>query len=186
MPHCLEGVFLKLRFRAAAAIGILSVVSVLSACGGGGVGGVGNAPPTRTPTPAPAVTCPPPPTTPTPIPGWLAYPPNGSTNLAINIGEIIEQGADYGLGGLTVTVSSSSVNLPLGTPTIAPSPYPTPFAMSPPEFINHTEPYIAIPLPTLSPATTYTVSDVYTGWADNPPQCSAQYGQFMGSFATGQ
>jgi hypothetical protein len=118
----------------------------------------------------------------TPIPAFLDYPPSGSSNVAIGIGEIIEKGADVPGVGVSITVSSPAGPVPLGTPTVAPSPYPTPFATPPPTF---GAPYIAIPLPTLSPSTTYTVNDVYTDWADNPPVCSAQYTQFVGTFTTG-
>lgn len=151
--------------------------SALAACGGGaGISGA-NGPP-----PAVSATCHPPSPGPTPIPAWLAYPPRGSTNVSANIGEIIETGADAGQG-VTITVSSPAGNVPLGTPTVAPSPYPTPFATPSPGFPNY--PYMAIPLPMLSPSTTYTVSDTYMDYdPNNPPQCSAPATQFVGTFTT--
>ena len=86
--------------------------------------------------------------------------------------------------GLGIGVSSPQGNVPVGAPTVAPSPYPSPFATPPPDFALSRMPYIAVPLPTLSPATTYAVYDYYTDWADNPPLCSAQYVQPVGTFST--
>ncbi len=169
------------------AIGVASV-SLLAACESGGSSVTALATPTQSQiqTPNTAVTCPPPSPGPTPIPAWLSYPPSGSTNVAFNIGEIIEKGASAPGEGVTITVSSPTGSVSLGTPTIVPTPYPTPFATTPPTFGLPNNPYMAIPLPTLSPSTTYTVNDVYTDWANNPPQCSAQYTQFVGTFTTGQ
>lgn len=152
-------------------------VAALAACtGSGAIGSANNVAPQT------AATCPPPSPGPTPIAAWLAYPPSGSTNVATSIGELIEKGAAPG-NGLTMVVSSAAGNVPLGAPTIAPSPYPTPFATPPPTF-GWSGPYVAVPLPALSPAATYTVTDVYTDWANNPPACSAQYTQPVGTFTT--
>lgn len=146
-------------------------LGVLCSCGGGFLRS----------SPQAAATCGPPWTEPTPYPAWLAYPPSGSTNVATTIGKFIEKGASP--GGLAIIVSSPSGNLPLGTPTAAPSPYPTPFVTPPPnDYVNG--PYMAVPLPTLSPATTYTVSDQFMYWSNNPPQCEAPVTQFVGSFTT--
>ncbi|HEY9180798.1 MAG TPA: hypothetical protein VIO32_08760 [Candidatus Baltobacteraceae bacterium] len=149
----------------------------LAACGGGSLFG-GNHPKI-------SATCPPPPLSPTPPPAFLDYPPSGSANVSTSIGQIIEKGADVPGGGITIVVASGSENVPLGTPTTAPSPFPTPFATPPPTF-GMIAPYIAIPLPTLSPSTVYTVSDVYAGYdPNNPPQCSAPTTQLVGTFTTG-
>lgn len=135
-------------------------------------------------TPKLAATCPPPSPGPAPLPAWLNYPPSGSTNISTRIGEIIAQGAAPG-NGLAISVAGPvNSNVPVGTPYAAPSPYPTPFATAPPQ--NASYPYMAVPLPTLSPSTTYTVSDIYTDWSDDPPQCSAEYTQTIGTFTTGQ
>ena len=159
--------------------------SLLAACGGGTV--VGASRPTVGPSsPAASATCHPPSPGPTPIPAFLNYPPSGSSNVRTSIGEIIEQGADAPGQALTITVSSSSGNVPLGTPTAAPSPFPTPFATAPPNSIAARSPYVAIPLLTLSPSTTYTVSDTYQDYdPNNPPVCSAPATQFVGTFSTG-
>lgn len=154
---------------------ILAVSAVLAACGGG----TGSSDPTV------SASCPPPPAIPTPFPAWLNSPPNGSVNVATNIGVLIETGAEEPgqNGAIAITVTSPSAPMAIGTPTSAPSPLPSPFSTSPPQYSG---PYVAIPLPTLSPNTTYTVSDSYTGWADNPPQCSTMITQISGSFTTGQ
>lgn len=160
------------------------VAACLAACGGSG------APDPSQPTGQQgsgqsAATCPPPPTIPTPIPAWLSYPPNGSTSVSTTIGQIVEQGAEEPPNsGITLVVSSSAGNVPLGAPTIAPSPFPSPFSTTPPSY-GTSGPYISIPLPTLSPNTTYDVAQQYTGWDNNPPQCSATITQAVGKFTTG-
>jgi len=131
-------------------------------------------------------TCPPPPAIPTPIPAWLAYPPNGSTSVSTAIGQIIEQGAEEPpMSGLSIVISSSAGKVPLGAPTVAPSPFPSPFSSTPPNY-GTTGPYMSIPLPALSPNTAYSVVQQYTGWSNNPPQCSATITQSVGGFTTGQ
>lgn len=159
------------RFRTEVAA--LLLASSLPACGGTGH-------------PLVAATCPPPPPTPPPIPAFLNYPPGGSINVPTTIGEIIEQGADTPGSILTIAVSWPSGNVPLGTPASAPSPLPTPFATPSPHSVISQSPYVAIPLPTLSPSTTYTVTDIYSGYdSNNPPSCSAPAMQFVGTFTTG-
>lgn len=153
--------------------------SVLAACGGG------QADPSSGASSAP--TCPPPPTIPTPVPAWLDYPPNGTANVSVNVGAVIEKGVqEPGQTGLAITVTTAlGASVPLGAATSAPSPLPSPFATPPPTY-PITGPYVAIPLPTLSPNTVYNIADTYSGWANNPPQCSTQYSQPVGSFTTGQ
>lgn len=166
-------------------VGALAAVAV-SACGG--------APQSAAPSNGPpslvvvggGPTCPPPTATPSPVPAFLNYPPSGSSNVSVSIGKIIEQGADAAGEVPQITMSSSSGSVPLGTPTAAPSPFPTPFATPSPYSAVGTAPYIAVPLPTLSPSTTYTVSDVVPGYdPNNPPVCSAPSTQFVGTFSTG-
>jgi hypothetical protein len=116
---------------------------------------------------------------------FLDYPPSGSTNVATNVGRLIETGADNGPNvypTVTLNVSAPSGPLQLGAPAIAPSPFPTPFATP---FPAYTGTYVAVALPTLSPNTTYTVTDTYMGFADSPPTCSAPVTQNVGTFATG-
>lgn len=156
--------------------------SALAACGAGA--GVSGSNRSSGPPPAVSATCHPPSPGPTPIAAWLAYPPSGSTGVSVNAGQIIEKGADYPGGGVTIVVSSAAGNVPLGTPTLAPLPYPSPFATAPPTY-GFAGPYSSIPMPALSPATTYTVSDTYMDYYPyNPPQCSAPATQFVGTFTT--
>lgn len=132
-----------------------------------------------------AASCPPAPGAPTPAPAWLNFPPNGSTGVATSIGVLIETGAEEpaASSAITITVTSPSGQaVALGTPTSAPSPLPTPFATSPPAYYQQ---YVAIPLPTLAHNTTYTVSDEFAEWSNNPPQCSTTVTQSVGSFSTG-
>lgn len=158
--------------RASVCIGVLAI---LAACGSGARAQI--------PILSPQPTCGPPSPQPTPIAAWLDYPPNGSTGVSTTIGEIIETGAEQpGNSALTIVLSSGGVSVPIGTPTVAPTPYPTPYS-TPGAGVSG--PAMAIPLPALSPNTAYTVSDVYTGWADNPPACTAPQTQFVGSFTTG-
>lgn len=178
---CLSSLTHVCELNKTCAVGLLAI-SLLAACGSGNPVATATQSPTQSP--KSAATCPPPSPGPTPIAAWLAYPLNGSTNVATNVGEIIEKGASTPGEGVTITISSSAGSVLLGTPAVAPSPYPTPFATTPPTFALSNLPYMAIPLPTLSPATAYTVNDVYTDWANNPPQCTAQYSQFVGTFTT--
>lgn len=163
---------------------VLMAAMALVACSGAGSNPTSNTPGDPS---TPLATCAPPPPGPTPIPAWLDYPPNGSTGIATSVGQLIERGVEepgQNNSLLIVLTSQSGTNVPVGAPTAAPSPLPTPFATPPPNY-PITGPYVAIPLPTLSPTTTYEVSDTYTGWSDSPPQCTAQYSQPVGSFTTG-
>jgi hypothetical protein len=151
--------------------------SLLAACGGCIACSGGH--------PLIAVTCPPPTATPPPISAFLNYPPSGSNNVPIYVGEIIEQGADAPGEVLTITVSSPSASVPVGAPTIAPSPFPTPFATLPPYTQLGKAPYVAIALPTLLPSTTYSVNDTYPNYdPNNPPVCSTPATRSVGTFRT--
>jgi hypothetical protein len=156
---------------------------LLAACGGRGSSSL------WLPTPAPAgatgSACGTPPAEPTPFPAFLNYPPSGSANVSTSIGELIEQGAMGPGKGTAIEVTAGAASVPVGMPGIAPTPYPTPFATAPPDYAGSDFPYLAVPLPTLAPSTTYTASDVYTGWSNVPP-CTAQYTQFVGTFTTGE
>lgn len=165
---------------------VLFVALALAACGGAGSNNSADL--QGTPSALAATSCPSPAyPPPTPIPAWLDYPPSGSANVATSVGQVIERGVEepgQNNSLLIVLTSQSGGNVPVSSPTAAPSPLPTPFATPPPNY-PITGPYVAIPLPTLSPSTTYNVSDTYTGWSDTPPQCSANYSQSVGSFTTG-
>jgi hypothetical protein len=127
------------------------------------------------------VACGTPSTTPPPPPAWLAYPPSGSTSVPTTIGRIIEKGAQ---NSIQLALTGPNGNVPLGAPTSAPSPYPSPFATAPASYPS-SEPYLQVAVPTLSPNTTYAVSDLYPSWANNPPQCSVNSTQSVGTFTTG-
>ena len=144
-------------------VSVCAVVLALSGCGGSS---------------SASTSCGFPPPIPTPIPFWLAYPPTGSTNVGLTIGKLI------GVGGVTLSMTTTSGNsVPLGSPTLAPSPYPTPFATAPPNL--GLQQYYAVPIPTLSPNTTYTISDSHIAWENNPPSCGTTDTQQVGSFTTG-
>lgn len=113
----------------------------------------------------------------------LDYPPNGSTNIPTSAGVLIEVGADNGqYPNATVSVTSASGPVPLGTPTAVPSPLPTPFATPSP---NVAQTYVALPMPALLSNTTYTVTANYMAYADNPPSCTGPASQTLGTFTTG-
>lgn len=44
--------------------------------------------------------------------------------------------------------------------------------------------YVAVPLPALSPSTTYSVKYTYTDYNDVPPSCTGPRTQPLGSFMT--
>lgn len=115
---------------------------------------------------------------------WLSYPQPGATSVPLNIGEIVFAGADTGyFGSDTVSVSSSTqATVPVGAFTAAPSPMPTPFATPPNSSGN--VPYEAVPIPTLSPSTTYNVSYTYRDWSSKPPSCTQKITEQLGAFTT--
>lgn len=117
----------------------------------------------------------------------LLYPIPGSSAAPVNAGEIVFAGAfdsTYGAGHYTLTASSGA-NVSIGTPTAAPSPFPSPIATEPADYAAADIPYDAVPLPTLSPSTTYTFGYDATGYdGNNPPACTLQYSQQVGTFTT--
>ena len=127
----------------------------------------------------------PPPAFPTPAPAWLVYPPNGSINVSTSIGQIVEVGGDEPAPvSMAISVSTrAGQNVPIGTASSAPSPLPSPFS-TPPPFTHPNQAYVAIPVPTLSPNTTYLVSDTYLAWQSLPP-CATGVMQSMAIFSTG-
>jgi hypothetical protein len=146
--------------------------ALLCACGGG-VGA-------DQPTSSPGCGSPPPTTHPQ---LWLVYPMPNATSIPDNVGSAIF--AD--IAGLqpqdSVTISSPMGQVPVGAFTSAPSPLPSP-RVTPGNEFGANAPYVAVPLPTLSPATTYTVNYTYQDWADNPPSCTMMNTQTLGAFTT--
>ena len=145
-------------------------VAILAACGGAGGG------------PSPMVGCGLPPPSPHPQ-LWLVYPVPGATAVSDSIGALVF--AD--IAGLTpqdsITVSAAGTPVPVGAFTTAPSPLPSPRVTPGAEF-GPNVPYIAVPIPTLSPATAYTVNYTFQDFASNPPSCTTTQTQTLGTFTT--
>jgi hypothetical protein len=116
---------------------------------------------------------------------WLAYPMPSAKGVPVSVGELIVGFA--GAGGPSsskqFTLSSKSGPAPLRAYTAAPSPLPSPLATPLPGAQGRAV-YFAVPVPTLSPSTTYTATYTYSKWADNPPKCSTNVTQTLGSFTT--
>jgi hypothetical protein len=146
-------------------------VAVLVACGGG-------ADPNS---PIATATCgPPPPSAPPSL--FLVYPMPGATGVPDDIGIVVVAGV-AGTSQDSVTLSSAGGSVPVGAFTAAPSPLPTPHVTPGAQFGPGVA-YSAVPVPTLSPATTYTVKNAYPDWADNPPSCTTTVTQTLGTFTT--
>jgi hypothetical protein len=107
----------------------------------------------------------------------LAYPIPSATNVALALGDLVFSG-DPATG---LQLQSTIGPVPVGSPTAAPSPLPTPIAPPGP---GAPLTYFALPIPTLSPSTTYSVTWTYLAPADNPPSCKASVTQNLGSFTT--
>lgn len=145
---------------------IFLTASLLAACGGGQ-------------TPSPQATCGPPPPIPDPFLA-LAYPAPNAVNVPLSIGMVVFAGYS---GGLKISMQSGSgANIPIGAPTAPPSPMPTPYAT--PANYGGEVPYFAVPIPSLSPATTYSLSYTYTGYTGVPPACVGPITHGLGVFAT--
>lgn len=141
---------------------------VIAACGGSG-------------SPASNVaTCGPPPPSAAP-PLVLVYPIPGAVGVPIALGEAIFLGP-YSLDTVAIT-SSSGAAVSTGGFMVAPSPLPSPNA-APSNYNPASGPFIAVPVPTLSPATTYSVTYSYQGYADSPPSCTSTVTLPLGSFTT--
>ena len=119
---------------------------------------------------------------PVPVPEmWLSYPEPNATGVPVNVGTIIFAGISSGyFGPNIVTVAGPSGDVPVGAFTSPPSPLPSPLAVP----SGWGGPYVAAPVPTLSPQTTYNVSFTYVDWADKPPACRTDVTQALGSFTT--
>ena len=150
------------------ALGALLVCSIsLSACNAKVVGS--------------APTCGPPPPVPVPFLS-LIYPEPSAPNVPDNVGVLVFQGFanDY-FGPDSITLSSGTTTVPAGAFTSPPSPLPTPHAT--PSGIPAS--FVAVPVPSLSPATTYNVTFNYTDFGEsNPPSCTMMQTQNLGSFTT--
>jgi len=109
----------------------------------------------------------------------LAYPIPGAKNVPVDLGEVIFSGGSV-LG--TLFVRSPLGPIPLGSPAEAPSPLPTPYAT--PSNSSGYVGYFAVSVPTLSPATKYSVSVSYTGYSGLPPGCGDTVTFPLGSFTT--
>ncbi len=131
-------------------------------------------------------TCPPPSPGPTPFPPVLIFPMPGATGVPANAAEIVFAGtfdASYGPGYYTLATSGGT-RIPIGAVTSAPTPLPSPAATLPPDY-SPNWPYEAVPIPILSPATTYEFGYTATGYDPNdPPACTSQFSQQVGAFTT--
>lgn len=124
---------------------------------------------------------------PPPVPNpflQLVSPQPGSTNVSTNVGLLIFAGMPQGFyDNATVTMTASSgANVPVGAYTTAPSPSPTPYPV--PSGWGGNVPYIAAPIPTLSPATTYTLSYTYLDFNGVPPSCTGSVTLPLGTLTT--
>lgn len=146
---------------------LLFLASLLAACGGGH-------------TLSPQATCGPPPPSAAPFLA-LAYPAPNATNVPASIGILVFAGSS---GNLIIAMQSSTgSSVPLGKPTAAPSPIPTPYAT--PSNFSGNVPYFAASIPTLSPATSYSLSYTYRDFNGIPPSCYGPVTQQLGAFTTG-
>jgi hypothetical protein len=136
---------------------------------------------------SPVVNCGLPP--PLPIPELiLLYPAPGATGVPDAIGSLVlsGNGEDY-YGPTTIALTTMSTGggvtvVAQGTPGPAPSPLPSPLAT--PSELGADAPNSGLPVPTLSPATTYSVSRTYEDFSEKPPTCRTHVTQILGTFAT--
>jgi hypothetical protein len=114
----------------------------------------------------------------------LSYPEPNSTAVPTTIGQVIFAGSLQGVtGNATLQMTTSAgATVPLGPPTAAPSPMPTPYAV--PSGWSGNIPFMAFPVPTLSPSTTYNFQYTYTDSGGLPPTCTVQVTGPAGSFTT--
>jgi hypothetical protein len=154
------------------AIGLFGLaILVLAACGGNGASpsqqSCGSPPPTSQP--------------------WLylVYPMPSATNIPVNVGvAIFANGGGVAAGGnVTITGAGLEVNA-LGVFAPEPTPLPEPYVTPGIDSYSASDPYVALPLPTLVPEATYNVTYIYQAWADAPPKCSAQQSTSLGTFTT--
>ena len=154
-------------------------IPLLATCGGA-TGGVPNR---SQPNPQSSATCPPPVPGPRPVLD-LSYPIPGSTAVPIDIGQVIFVGFYQGVtGNASISVlTASGTRVPVGAFVAAPSPMPTPYAI--PTGWSGNIPFVAAPVPTLSPSTTYNITYAFTDDGGAPPSCTSQVTETSGSFTT--
>jgi hypothetical protein len=145
---------------------------VLAACGGA-AGSISADPQSGT-------NCPPPTFFPAQL--WLSYPMPSTMNVPVSVGQIILANTG-GSGPFSITVTSGAASVPVGAVSRAPSPLPTPYATPGPNTQSNMTVYLAAPIPTLSPATTYTVTASIENGV-NTPQCADITPQTLGAFTT--
>lgn len=163
--------------RVSLAFLLLSLVGIgLGACGGGAN------------VAAPAATCGPPP--PVPVPFLvLSYPEPNATSVPDAFGTLLFVGFpfdDY-FGPTNVTLTTlAGANVPVGAFTAPPSPLPSPYVV--PSGFSSTGvsniPFVAAPVPMLSPSTIYNVTFTYADFGDTPPTCRTTQSESLGSFTT--
>jgi hypothetical protein len=135
----------------------------------------------------PVVNCGLPP--PLPIPELiLLYPAPGATGVPDAIDSLVfsGNGEDY-FGPTTIALTTMSTDgavsvVAQGTPGPAPSPLPSPLAT--PSGLGIDTPNSGLPVPTLSPATTYSVSRTYEDFSEQPPTCRTKISETLGTFTT--
>lgn len=151
-------------------VALAALCAALVACGGGG-------------SPSTAATCGPPPPVPIPL-AFLSYPEPGATAVPDAIGDIVVVASvqDY-FGPTSISLATSSnVPVPVGTYTSPPSPLPTPYAV--PTGFQSPIPFLGVPVPAFSPATTYVVTYNFRDFGNTPPACRSQNSTTLGSFTT--
>lgn len=114
----------------------------------------------------------------------MAYPKPNATHVSTSIGILIFAGNPYGFydNAKINMQASSGATVPVGAYTTPPSPMPTPYATPPNSGGN--VPYVAAPIPTLFPSTTYTLTFTYNDFNGIPPACKGPVTQPLGSFST--
>jgi hypothetical protein len=117
---------------------------------------------------------------------FLAYPAPGATGVPDTVRTLIvgaPMPAFYATDTFSLTTMAGSMHVNVGkaTPVPAPSPLPSPLATG--EF-SGTLSYFGVPIPALSPATTYTVSFQYSSEISVDPICYGNITPTLGSFTT--
>lgn len=115
---------------------------------------------------------------------YLVYPQSGSVGVSSGIGSVIVGGAFGNLNqaqvAFSVIAASGTVAVLQASPSVPPSPLPSPLATVPPNYTTATN--ASIQIPTLQPKTTYAVSSTYSFPIDPTNSCTAT--AQLGSFTT--
>lgn len=159
----------------------LAPIALLAACGGVPANGWG-VPATPVPLRS-ANPCGMPPPVPSPF-LWLASPQSGSANVSTTIGILVFAGMPQGFydTAKVTMLTPNGAQVAVGAYEAAPSPSPSPYPV-PPGWSGNI-PYVAAPVPTLAPSTTYTLSYTYTDFNGVPPACTGPQTLPLGSFTT--